>query len=221
MADQYIPKAFGVDIIRNFGPTIVKTELPQEMIDDLNQDCSDILDSKKEKKDWSDDLAGRVEEEFLISQDVLSKYNTYIAAVASRLLFPTEEEFNLNKDKFQAGVNSGWYVRQYESDYNPRHWHTGCQISCVGYLKLPEDYEETQKIESQDHNPAMGYITFHYGSMLLTNINNMKFEPKVGDFYMFPSWLEHSVNPFRSKYKAPDPKGERRSFSMNVIFRNT
>ncbi len=58
MADQYIPKAFGVDIIRNFGPTVVKTELPQEMIDDLNKDCSDILDSKKEKKDWSDNLAG-------------------------------------------------------------------------------------------------------------------------------------------------------------------
>ena len=46
----------------------------------------------------------------------------------------------------------------------------------------------------------------------------MKVKPKVGDFYMFPSWLDHQVYPFRSKYKKPDVKGERRSFSLNIVY---
>ena len=54
----------------------------------------------------------------------------------------------------------------------------------------------------------------------------MKVKPKVGDFYMFPNWLDHQVYPFRSKYKKPeklfvhDPKGERRSFSLNIVYQD-
>ena len=35
---------------------------------------------------------------------------------------------------------------------------------------------------------------------------------------MFPNFLDHAVYPFKSKYKYPDTKGERRSFSMNITF---
>ena len=58
------------------------------------------------------------------------------------------------------------------------------------------------------------------GTIGLNCANNMKVKPKVGDFYMFPSWLDHQVYPFRSKYKKPDIKGERRSFSMNIVYQN-
>ncbi len=48
--------------------------------------------------------------------------------------------------------------------------------------------------------------------------NNIKVKPQIGDFYMFPNWLDHSVYPFKSKYINYEPQGERRSFSLNIVF---
>ena len=175
---------------------------------------------KKEKIDWSDQLAGRVEEEYHISKDLLIKHAIWFNAVTSRYLFPDEKAFQENKRRFKVGISSGWYVRQYEGDFNPTHYHTGCQISTVGFLKLPHDIEEYWKEEDKDHNPFGGYLDFRYGTIGLNCPNNMKVKPKVGEFYMFPNWLDHQVYPFRSKYKKPDVKGERRSFSLNVVYQN-
>ena len=37
---------------------------------------------------------------------------------------------------------------------------------------------------------------------------------------MFPNWLDHCVYPFKSKYQNYEPQGERRSFSLNIMFGN-
>jgi len=203
-----------VEILRPFGPVIVRAKVPDDLLNDLNQDCLDIADNKKEKIDWSDQLAGRVEEEYLITRNLLIKHAAWFNAVTSRYLFIEE------KGKFQIGIVSGWYVRQYDGDFNPTHFHTSCQISCLGFLKLPDDIEEYWEKEDKDHNPFGGYTDFRYGTSGLNCPNNMKVKPKVGDFYMFPNWLDHQVYPFRSKYKKPDIKGERRSFSLNLIYQN-
>ena len=209
-----------VTFVRPFGPVILKTELSEEILKDLNQDCLDIGDNKKEKVDWSDQLAGRVQEEYHITKDLLIKHAVWINAVTSRYLFPNDKDFEENKGRFKVGISSGWYVRSYDGDFNPAHFHTGCQISCLGFLKLPDDIEEYWKEEDKDHNPFGGYTDFRYGTIGLNCANNMKVKPKVGDFYMFPSWLDHQVYPFRSKFKKPDVKGERRSFSLNIVYQN-
>ena len=204
--------------VRPFGPVILKLELSEEILKDLNQDCLDIGDNKKEKVDWSDQLAGRVQEEYHITKDLLRKHAGWYNAVTSKYLFPDDKAFKENAGKFKVGIASGWYVRSFDGDFNPAHFHTGCQISCIGFLKLPDDMEEYWKEEDKDHNPFGGYTDFRYGTIGLNCANNMKVKPKVGDFYMFPSWLDHQVYPFRSKFKKPDVKGERRSFSLNIIY---
>ena len=209
-----------VEIVKPFGPMILKTRIPKEIIANLNQDCLDIADNKKEKIDWSDQLAGRVEEEYHITKDLLIKHAVWFNAVTSRYLFPDEKSFIANKGKFKVGIASGWYVRSFDGDFNPIHFHTACQISCLGFLKLPDDIEEYWKEEDKDHNPFGGYTDFRYGTIGLNCPNNMKVKPAVGNFYMFPSWLDHQVYPFRSKYKKPDVKGERRSFSLNIVYQN-
>ena len=209
-----------VEFVKPFGPMILKVKLPDDILNDLNQDCLDIADSKKEKIDCAEQLAGRVEEEYHISKDLLIKHAVWFNAVTSRYLFPDEKAFQENKGRFKVGIASGWYVRQYDGDFNPTHFHTGCQISSLGYLKLPDDIEEYWKEEDKDHNPFGGYTDFRYGTIGLNCPNNMKVKPKVGEFYMFPNWLDHCVYPFRSKYKKPDVKGERRSFSLNIVYQN-
>lgn len=209
-----------VELTKPFGPTILKATLPQELVDELNKDCLEISENKKEKKDWSDQLAGRVQEEYHISKDVLEKNASVFNAITSRYLFPTKELYEQNKDNFKVGIVSGWYVRQYDGDFNPAHYHTGCQISCLGYLKLPHDMDKYWEEEDKDHNPFGGYTDFRYGTIGLNCPNNMKVKPKIGEMYMFPNWLDHMVYPFKSKYKYPDILGERRSFSLNIIYAN-
>ena len=209
-----------IELTSPFGPTILKAQLPQNMIDTLNQDCNDIVAKKKEQKDWSNQLAGRVKEEWHISEDTIKQYYGWVIAVASRYLFPEQKDFESNKDKINIGIASGWYVRQFAGEFNPYHYHTGCQISCVGYLKMPADINEYWKEEDKDHNPFGGYLDFRYGTVGLCCPNNIKVKPQIGDFYMFPNWLDHSVYPFKSKYQNYEAEGERRSFSLNIVFSN-
>jgi hypothetical protein len=100
-----------------------------------------------------------------------------------------------------------WVNKQLANDYNPLHNH--CQpfaaLSAVIYLKVPEQItnsdtdDGTIKFAWSDRgNPHM--IEF---PGILTLV------PEIGDYYIFPSWLEHEVPPFRGE-------GERRSLSWNA-----
>ena len=62
-----------VELIRPFSPLILKAELPTETVNLLNKDCEDIINNKKEKVDWSNQLAGRVKEEFHITNDLVKQ----------------------------------------------------------------------------------------------------------------------------------------------------
>ena len=119
----------------------------------------------------------------------------------------------LNTDNFEYSMQfvSGWLVRQFETEYNPVHLHTGCRMSCVGYLKLPEGIEKEWEEDYKDHHPSHGHIQFISGSAGSYSATNFMVRPQVGDFYVFPSELFHCVYPFYTK-------GERRSFSSNFNF---
>ena len=206
-----------ISITRHFGPTLLKVQLPQQIINDLNKDCEEISAGKHKKIDWSEHLAGKVKEEYLISDAVLAKHSRWFVEMAGRYAFPNEEDFKKAQHDHDIMFQSGWYVRQYANDFNPKHHHLNCTISCVGYLKMPEDIKEHWEEEEKDHNPAGGAIEFSYGVTGFNCPNNIGFKPAIGEFFMFPHFLDHQVYPFKSKYLFPDPKGERRSFSLNIM----
>jgi len=206
-----------INITRPFGPTLLQVELPKNIIDDFNKDCEEISAGKHKKVDWAPHLAGRVQEEYLMSDPILAKHINFFIHMAGRYAFPDEAAFDKAIKDHEIAFQSGWYVRQYTNDFNPTHHHTNCNISCVGYLKLPEDIEEHWAEEQKDHNPSAGAIEFSYGVAGFNCPNILKYKPEVGKFFMFPHFLDHRVYPFKSKYPYPDPKGERRSFSINII----
>ena len=213
------------ELIRPFGPSIIKCKIPDEFIKILNKDCIEIGEDEEKRKnlDWSDYLAGRVKWEYRVRQEALKDLQVLISAWCKSLLMPlnirSEEEAKQFGDSMQIGILSSWYIRQWKHEYNPVHFHTGCLLSSVGYLSLPEDIEEFWEEEDKDHNSSGGQIEWISGQMGLTNTTRLKVKPKVGDFYIFPAWLDHTVYPFNSKYDHPDPKGERRSFSCNMTYK--
>jgi hypothetical protein len=91
------------------------------------------------------------------------------------------------------------------------HFHSG-DISGVLYLRLPEHIANEREEERTSYLSARraGYITFLIGGKQRLSKSLISFKPQVGDFYIFPGWLLHAVEPFSGE-------GERRSMSFNAF----
>ncbi len=212
------------EIIRPFGPSIGKYRLPKDLIKDFNNDCDKISADEELslQHDMSDSLVGKVSQEPTISTKVLQKHYMFFHNIFAdfvkdfnKLQSPTEGgNKNLigidSSVAIKTMVQSAWYVRSFAGDYNPFHMHPGAVLSCAGYLKTP-DWEEELNEDMQDHHGLThGCLAFKYGDHTSLSLVSHVVRPRVGDFYVFPAWLQHGVYPFKSP-------GERRTFSINVV----
>lgn len=203
-----------IKIARPFGPAVAKAKLSDSIVKYLNNRLNSKL------SDFSDKLVGKVTQELRFDdetqqylteelKELFSAYHQNARAVKD--VFSYDQNPNPQSKKLNVHTLAGWYVRQFKHEYNPVHVHSGCTISCVGYLSLPEKIEEEFKEDERDHHPANGRIEFIFGTAAQSYINgNQIIKPQVGDLYIFPAGLWHTVYPFTSE-------GERRSFSMNVV----
>lgn len=194
-------------LVRPFGPYIVKSTLPQELVDDYNEELEKMVKNKKKVKehDWSQHLVGKVSQELRVPENLRKKYDGYFEALVDayiKKVYETEKGLPFK-------LQTAWYVRQFAGEFNPLHVHTYCSLSSVGYLSLPKNIEEEFEKESKTRRPSRGHLEFIYGVPQDFNSHSLSIKPEVGDFYIFPKYLMHTVYPFQSE-------GERRSFSMNV-----
>ena len=72
--------------IRPFGPVICKVTMPDEIINNLNDYVDKIIDDKKkvEELDHGKNLAGNVQQEFVLEKDFIekSKWGNFLSACA-------------------------------------------------------------------------------------------------------------------------------------------
>ena len=208
-----------------YGPAIGHAKLPDELVSDFNKGCDDIVKDEKLSKsqDWSQNLVGQVEQELLIPKNFVNKWGSwfgkqvsdYVSSYFEQLYIPQQNIFTVSKKRavqaannMQINVQSAWYVRSFDGDYNPIHTHGNCELTCVGYLKVPNLSNERK--EGRVNNGVLEVMS-NAGSNDLTFFENDRigFAPKVSNWYLFPANLRHSVYPFRGD-------GERRSFSINM-----
>ena len=203
------------DFFTPFGPGMAKLKLSDSYVNKMN----DIINKRQRPlKDFSDNLVGKVDQELLFDDEMkemfLDETRTFIGRYAQWM--ETRNSFGMRKldqQKNRYGIEyvAGWVVRQYEDEYNPIHIHTGCRLSCVGYLSMPEGIDKEFEEDYKDHHPSHGHIQFVHGTPSHWSSTNFMVKPEVGDFYLFPSDLFHCVYPFKTP-------GERRSFSVNLNF---
>ena len=195
-----------LEIIKPFGPSIAKIIMPDEIISSMNQYVEQIImDSAKSKDlDYGYHLAGNVQQEFRLDLEFMKK-NNWAEFLAKSIQKWLSEGHNISIKKFE--IISSWIVRQLENEYNPIHYHGG-HISGVGYLKIPKNMGETvQKEKKVKHN---GKLVLIDGSKKFLCNPTYVITPKVGEFYLFPSYMMHTVYPFS------DTSEERRSVSFNA-----
>tara|TARA_A100001011_G_scaffold396840_1_gene496030 strand:+ start:1301 stop:1924 length:624 start_codon:yes stop_codon:yes gene_type:complete len=195
-----------IEIIKPFGPSIVKIKMPKEMVDEMNEYSETIIKNNEKSKnlDHGDQLIGKVKQEFLLEIDFMKKIK-WAEFLGSAVYKWVGQETN-NKIKHFELIKS-WIVRQFQNDYNPVHYHSG-HISGVGYLKVPKNLGTTgQKSKKTNEN---GKLQLIHGSVNLFSQATHLVEPKVGDFILFPNYLMHTVYPFTGTNE------ERRSVSFNA-----
>ena len=198
-------KMSDLQILRPFGPSIVKLSIPDELVKKLNDYTDRILldEEKIIKLDHSNQLAGKVKQEFLLENDFMQeiKWGEFLAKAIKVWL-----QDDSNKELKSIDIIRCWIVRQFQNEYNPVHLHSG-HISGVGYLKVPKSFgnvPEKKKVNDK------GRLTFIHGSVNLFSKATYVIKPEVGDFYLFPNYLLHTVYPFS------DTDEERRSISFNA-----
>jgi hypothetical protein len=194
------------EILKPFGPSIVKVTIPDQIITEMNKFVDDL--SKNEEKmsslDHGRHLAGNVTQEFRLDVDFMKKikWAEFLGKSCQKWLL---EGHNISIKQFD--IIASWVVKQFKNDYNPIHYHSG-QISGVGYLKVPENMGQTaQKSKTVNYN---GKLVLIDGSKKFVCTPTYVITPEVGDFYLFPSYMMHTVYPFS------DTSEERRSVSFNA-----
>ena len=72
------------DIYQPFGPSILKTKLPQLYVDELNAQADSILMDEKASKDrdWSHNLAGNVKKEISIDHMAIEGLPEFLATIS-------------------------------------------------------------------------------------------------------------------------------------------
>ena len=210
-----------------YGPAIGYAKLPNELVSDFNKGCDDIVKDKELSKsqDWSHNLVGQVEQELLIPNDLINKWGKWflsqvrehVSAYFNQLTIPNQNIFSVPmKEALQAAnnlqinVQAAWYIRSFTGDYNPLHTHGNCELTCVGYLKIPDFIGEQKNEKGRNNNGVLEVLSSTgYNDLTFFENDRIGFTPEVGNWYLFPASLRHGVYPFKAD-------GERRSFSINM-----
>ena len=195
-----------IEILKPFGPSIVKVQLPLEMVNQMNDYTDTIV--KDQNKSYElvhgKKLVGNVHQEILLEVEFMKKIKWAEFLSRAVEMWVAKE---LGKKLSQFNIISSWIVRQFKHEYNPVHWHNG-HISGVGYLKVPKSLGPT--VQKNKNNNNNGELELIDGTKRLFSRPLYRVTPKVGDFYLFPNYMMHAVYPFT------DTNEERRSVSFNA-----
>ena len=171
------------DIYQPFGPSILKTKLPQVYLDAANEHADKILNDEKlsKERDWSHNLAGNVKKEISINHMEIKGLPEFLATVSQEYAKQVLPDYLPEGTKVSFRV---WAVSQFAGDFNPIHIHDS-NLSGVCFLKIPPKFDEEYKKE--DHHPTAGCLEFIGSVPNHFARHSFLVKPEAGDFYLFPS----------------------------------
>tara|TARA_R100001163_G_scaffold34118_1_gene26370 strand:- start:2370 stop:2960 length:591 start_codon:yes stop_codon:yes gene_type:complete len=185
-----------------FGPILFRCQVEQDSVNKIKSLCN-----QDENNSFAENLVGDFKSEYRIDRE---KYQAIL-----------EPQFNFFRENynnyFKANIGnikvvSSWVNYMKAGDFNPVHIHEDCDFSTVMFLEVPGDLvkEANEDLKGTGSTTPPGSINFFYGEKLPHSSNGRVFLPFVGHLFIFPSWLEHAVYPFKSS-------GNRVSVASNLI----
>ena len=212
-----------ITVLQPWSTPVIKTKLPPEVLQTMIEITDQVI-ADKEAKSWGHNLAGQIDSELLIEQNILEQTGMlgfFMGAVRQFVMMckcqqmPHDIEA-IRQEEWLTQMMTMWVVSQYPNEYNPAHLHTQCQISTVMYLKVPEMLPSRKEHRANDD----GSILFFGNASRDVDLSvpQLVCPPKVGDFYIFGAHQQHAVYPYRCAEGQKET--ERRSISFNAIFQS-
>jgi hypothetical protein len=197
---------------------VLSAQVPAEMLKILNSEISTLIDSDfKSQSEYNQNLLGHMKHEYNLSNciSLLEPFVLYLTNMYDQKwqwLGRAVEIYTQNSPKILK-LTDLWVNIQQKHEFNPPHEHTGV-MSFVIWMKIPYDLTEEEKFfppVSGDANRTSKF-TFHYSNLLGQHSHYMVEVDKSheGTICIFPSKLNHSVNPFYTS------DGYRISISGNI-----
>ena len=230
-----------VSIKRQFGPYILETQCPKEMVDGLNDwvDKSKSDPELREKFCFSKNtksipnLLQRSIGVTFYSEKYLSDigFREFCEKLANYYLDYCIDEIDCSIEYDEVNLSivdndpqfshceeilyaDAWSNSYYAGDYTPIHEH-GSDLAGIIILKLPEDLTKSRSVSKDSDESNDGKLSFIFGSKntFADDTYTVNGE-EVGDLFLFPAWLSHIVYPMKVS-------GERRTFSFNMVRSDT
>ena len=175
----------------NWGPCVIRMKISNTFKELL------ISESKKNKMDFRDKLAGIMDHETgygeeskkIILPQLSQCLGVYNQAYERYVMKPFVKQP-------EYVLTSLWINHQKRNEFNPPHDHDG-KLSFVTYLSIPEKLKkENKKYTGKSCGP--GCIQFIYGNGPRDCVTIYSIFPEENDMFIFPAWLKHWVAPFKS-----------------------
>ena len=216
-----------INLLSLYKVFLLHTQLPQYVVDILNTYTDSVVESKN-KKSLADGLVGQIRQDKQSGQWVMDHMHPDLAEFRNVCLNMCDKfvegfyelKRGVKPPQLVGEIDKMWSVHSYAGDYNPIHAHGGPTIrmlSLVVWTKVPGCI---RKIPFD--GPLMGatgnsdgFIDFMpepagvNDEAMFKFTGGLRLKPEVGKVWVFPSWLNHMVYPFKGE-------GERRTISMNV-----
>jgi len=128
--------------------------------------------------------------------DILTKPNLEISklvGIINSQLYNLREEFGI-KDEFSFQLNNLWININSKFSFNRPHVHPGSVVSGVYYVSVPKN---SGNIVFNHPSRTQQYHIQDDAIKVSTDINSSTWHitPDAGLLILFPSWLEHYVEP--------------------------
>jgi len=180
-----------------FGPLLVKTTVDQSLINVL------LEEGNKTDLDMRPFLAGVLDKELRYTDQQLETIVPLIGPYIEQYIEQLKLCSHHSIDYCDIDFETIWINYQYPGNYNPLHSHNR-DISFVIYCDIPEAISQEEAINKA---PRPGAISFYDGTTssygdkvnkFLEPIRQVDILPKTGDMFIFPAYLNHCVQAFKS-----------------------
>ena len=188
-----------IELTKDYG--VLLDRVDNEVLNELKVGVDVLKDNFKTAPKHNDYLVGEIEHEYRLK--IGPKLNHYIAKIAKKY----EDKTKYASSNY-AGSNlifrDVWVNFQKKHEYNPIHHHDGV-FSFVIWYQIPFTFEQENKFtyKSPKNKANHGDFMFCYpnvrgGKLLIEQLGMQIDKSSEGMMAMFPSSLNHSVNPFYS-----------------------
>ena len=175
-----------------FGPFVMKTKLPDYMINRL------LEDGKKELKSYNKSLAGHLKSQFLYNSETTGWFYNETSPIWQCYRDQHCQFHGLDKIQIELDAQDLWVNFMKSGDFNPLHTHGG-DYSFVIFLDVPDKLKKEQdKFEGTSGKPGCLNFEFTQQAKPKWASTGQIVTPKTGDMYIFPALLQHWVYPFKS-----------------------